>query len=112
MTETKRIAVDIRAAAEMLQSSPELCAMMNELVGSPTLIAAQNKVERLRAALESLVIACEADCCSDATERGEGRCDDDEAVAATQAEHGPVMESSLTFGMIRRGRAALMDEER
>lgn len=68
-------------------------------------LKAENK--RLRAALEPLVAACEADCCNDATEKDDMRCDDDEAVAATQEKHGPIKESALTFGMIRRGRAAL-----
>jgi hypothetical protein len=49
--EVKRIEVDIGAAAEMLQSSPELCAMMNEMVGGPALVEAQAEVERLRALL-------------------------------------------------------------
>lgn len=47
--EPRRIEVDIGAAMEALQSSPELCAAMNELVGGPALVEAQAEVERLRA---------------------------------------------------------------
>lgn len=46
--EVKRIEVDIVAAAEMLQASPELCAMMNELVGGPALVEAYAEIERLQ----------------------------------------------------------------
>lgn len=50
--EVKRIEVDIGAAAAMLEASPELCAMMNELVGGPALVEAQAEIERLRAQIE------------------------------------------------------------
>lgn len=45
--EVKRIEVDIGAAAAMLQNSPELCTMMNELVGGPALVEAHAEVDRL-----------------------------------------------------------------
>lgn len=51
---TKRIEVDIGAAAAMLQANPELCAMMNELVGGPALIEAQAEIERLQAECTAL----------------------------------------------------------
>jgi hypothetical protein len=47
----KHIEVDIGAAAAALQSSPELCAMMNEMVGGPALVEAQSQIERLQEAL-------------------------------------------------------------
>lgn len=52
--EVKRIEVDIAAAAAALQSSPELCAMMNELVGGPALIEAQAEIERLQKLVDAL----------------------------------------------------------
>lgn len=53
--EVKRIEVDIGAAASMLEASPELCAMMNELVGGPARVEAQAEIDRLRDALEKII---------------------------------------------------------
>lgn len=49
VTETSRtISVDIGAAAAALEASPELCAMMIEMVGGPALAEAQSEIDRLR----------------------------------------------------------------
>lgn len=52
--EPQPIVVDIGAAAAMLEASPQLAAMMNEMIGGPALVAAQAEIERLRAALEKI----------------------------------------------------------
>jgi hypothetical protein len=48
----KSIEVDIGAAVTALQASPDLAAMMNELVGGPALTEAHAEIDRLRAALK------------------------------------------------------------
>lgn len=60
----------------------------------------------LRAALEELTTACEKDFCSDATEKDDMRCDDDEAVAAGM-DGDKIDNCAVTFGMIRRARRLL-----
>lgn len=56
MTETSRtITVDIGAAAAALEASPELCAMMNQMVGGPALVEAQSEIDRLRGALQGVI---------------------------------------------------------
>lgn len=52
--DVKRIEVDIGAAAAMLEASPELCEMMNRMVGGPALVEAQAEIERLRAVVLDL----------------------------------------------------------
>lgn len=51
--QVKRIELDIGAAAEMLQASPELCTLMNDLVGGPALVEAQGEIERLKVFVEA-----------------------------------------------------------
>lgn len=55
-------------------------------------------------ALGRLVLACEADFMSPATELEPGRSDDDESVAA-----GDAGESAITFGMIRDAKREVLD---
>lgn len=64
---------------------------------------AEARAERLETALRPLVEACESDFTSEATEAGVGRERDDEPVSFTIGGIG----CDLTFGHIRRGRAAL-----
>lgn len=45
----RAVEVDIGAAMAALQASPELCEMMNEMVGGPALVEAQAEIERLNA---------------------------------------------------------------
>lgn len=50
ITETTRtISVDIGAAAATLEASPELGAMLSEMIGGPALVEAQAEIERLQA---------------------------------------------------------------
>lgn len=53
-------------------------------------------------ALREIVEACEEDCGVPVPEDG-----DDDPVAATQDQHGPIKGSALTFGILRRARSAL-----
>src|SRR5207253_2582645 len=46
--EPRRIEVDIGRAYEALQTSPELCAEFERLVGGPALVEAKEELERLR----------------------------------------------------------------
>ena len=60
--------------------------------------------DELLAALQILTIACEMDYCSDDTEIGEMRCDDDECVAlGVDGDRN----SFITFGMIRLAKQAI-----
>lgn len=56
----------------------------------------------LTEALEAITAACEKDCTSEATEKGEMRLPDEDSVGG-----GTDGDMALTFGMIRRARAAL-----
>ncbi len=67
------------------------------------LASATNRAAALEAALRPLVEACESDFTSEATEAGVCRERDDEPVSFTIGGIG----CDLTFGHIRRGRAAL-----
>ncbi len=52
--DVRKIEVDIGAALEALQASPELADMMNAMVGGPALVEAQAEIERLTAEVERL----------------------------------------------------------
>lgn len=60
------------------------------------------EIERLRVALYELLDASEKDC-GVPTEHDE----DDEPVGSTKAEGGPIQGTAMTFGILRRARAAL-----
>lgn len=64
---------------------------------------ALEEIERLRKALRPLLEACENDFMCDVTEAGDTRDGDDEPVSFTLGGIG----CDLTFGHIRRARAAL-----
>jgi hypothetical protein len=64
---------------------------------------AADEIERLRAVLRPLLEACENDFMCDVTEAGDTRDGDDEPVSFTLGGIG----CDLTFGHIRRARAAL-----
>lgn len=88
-----------------IEARADFQAMLNAALlnnsSDPTLSA-----EGIREALEQLVSACEQVFCSDATEKPTAElepCSDDDAVMA--GEDGD--DRRLTFGMIRRARAAL-----
>jgi hypothetical protein len=55
VTQPKTIEVDIGAALQALQASPELCAMMIEMVGGPALVEAQAHAEALGTSLQAMV---------------------------------------------------------
>lgn len=61
-----------------------------------------NRAQEMEKALREITTASEMDCGVPTADDG-----DDEPVAATQAQHGPIVGSALTFGMLRRARAAL-----
>lgn len=52
--DVKKIEVDIGAAAAMLQASPELCAMMYDLIGGPALVEAHEFIGKLQADREKV----------------------------------------------------------
>lgn len=70
------------------------------------LFTAPPSTERMREALTELLDACEKDC-GVPTEIDE----DDEPVGAGQNDDGSIKPMALTFGMLRRARAALADQK-
>jgi hypothetical protein len=61
-----------------------------------------SQVSDLHHALTEILIACEKDCGRPTPDDG-----DDEAVGASKGEDGEIKPMALTFGMLRRARAAL-----
>jgi hypothetical protein len=55
LEQKKSIEVDIGAAVAALQESPDLAAMMTEMVGGPALIEAQTAIETLCGSLNEMI---------------------------------------------------------
>lgn len=90
-----------RHANTAIQHHNEVFALRQQIV------AIQQERDRLACALNEITTACEEDCGVPSADDG-----DNEPVAATQAEHGPIKGSALTFGMLRRARRALSESQR
>jgi hypothetical protein len=100
---------EIRALRDLTSGRPEYCtrSLSDPKIAElcTRLLSAEARVKVLEEALRELADANFDEYCSDATESGEIPCTDDEAVSFGERP------CSITFGMIRRARAALIQEQ-
>jgi hypothetical protein len=87
---------------QILELAKGAAAAIAEL--ATRLLDAEARVKVLEKVLGPLAEACFDEYCSDDTEKGDHKCEDDEPVSFGKCP--------ITFGMIRRARAALQEQSK
>lgn len=101
----EREVTEMEAALALVRAVARKEVLMNGSLVTTFMGYTPAQIIAMRRALEEITVACEDDC--GVPEPHDG---DDEPVAATKAEHGPITGRKLTFGILRRARAALIRE--